>query len=59
MEKKKKTTTKKPKERKPTDSVRIVPGTYGPDWWNYPPEWDEQVKRQQKLEEENNKNKLQ
>jgi hypothetical protein len=44
---KKKAAPRKKREKKPTNSVRFAPGTYGPDWWNYPPEWDAQAKKLQ------------
>ena len=50
METKKKT-VRKLRAKKPTDSVRFLPGSE-PNWFHYPPEWDIQS---QKLQEEWNK----
>ena len=35
-------TPKKKRAKKPTTSIKVT--GYGPDWFNYPPEWDEQMK---------------
>ena len=44
---------RKAKTVKKTQLVKFT--GYGPDWWNYPPEWDLQAKKLQEEYDKENK----